>query len=90
MSKLKIDRITSRLNNELQEKVSFLLGNGYSQAEIIKLGLELLYDKVLANKKPSIPGLLKSLFAEKGIGPEDLSTNYKEHYKDLMLEKYNR
>jgi len=86
----KLDRISARLSVKTQQKVEALSKLGYGPTELVKEGIELLYDKAMNSKPPSIPALLARLTKTPAEGPKDLSTNYKKYYKDVLIGKHTR
>ncbi len=86
----RIERLSARLDKSTQDKTLYLMKLGYGPTELVKEGIELLYEKELNSRSPSIPALLDSLAQSEGVGPEDLSSNHKKYYKDKLIEKYTR
>ncbi|MFV2055223.1 MAG: hypothetical protein ACC707_02105 [Thiohalomonadales bacterium] len=70
----------------LNKKAAYLPGLGYSPTELVREGIDLLYQKALKTKLPSSPALLKTLSDSTGERPVDLSINFKKYYKDLLIE----
>ena len=64
-----------------------MLELGYGPTELVKEGIDLLYQKAIKSKPPTIPALLKTLSATIAEGPSDLSANHKKYYKELLIEK---
>jgi len=83
----KLERLSARLDKESQEKAEYLLDLGYGPTELVREGIDLLYQKAIKAKAPSIPALLKTLSESIGDGPTDLSINYKKYYKDLLMSR---
>lgn len=86
----RIDRISARLSESTQKKAQILSKLGYGPTELVKEGIDLLYEKAINSKPASIPLLLARLVKTPGEGPENLSTNYKNYYKDALIEKHTR
>jgi len=86
----KIERLSARLDINSQEKAMYLIKQGYGPTELVKEGIDLLYEKAINSKPPSIPVLLASLSQSEGKGPKDLSSNHKNYYKDKLIEKHTR
>lgn len=84
----KIERLSARLDQDSQEKAEFLLGVGYGPTELVREGIDLLYQKTISARSPSIPALLKTLSRSISKGPGDLSTNHKKYYRELLIEKH--
>lgn len=90
VTKKKIERLSARLHEERQAKVTFLMELGIGPTELVRDGIDLLYEKIRAEKISSIPVVLASVVAlDEGRGPNDLSSNYKKYYKDLLIEKHS-
>lgn len=85
-----IERLSVRLDKESQEMVQYLIEAGYGQTDLVKAGIELLYQKTKNTKPASIPALLKTFSMSNETGPKDLSTNRKKYYKELLIEKHSR
>lgn len=83
-----IERISARLDVDSQQKARYLLEHGYGPTELVREGIELLYQQAISSKPPSVPAILKSLTETKGDGPADLSSRHKEYYKDKLIEKH--
>ena len=86
----KIERLSARLDVNSQKKVTYLLELGYGPTDLVREGIDLMYNQALNSKLPSIPALLKSLSLSEGEGPADLSSKRKNYYKDKLVEKYTR
>jgi len=82
------DRISARLSESTQKKAYALSKLGYGPTELVKEGIDLLYEKAINSKPPSIPALLARLTKTSGEGPNDLSTHYKKYYRDTLIEKH--
>ncbi|MFV2058579.1 MAG: hypothetical protein ACC707_19110 [Thiohalomonadales bacterium] len=83
----KLERLSARLDEESQKKVEYLRDLGYGPTELVREGIDLLYQQAMKAKVPSIPALLKTLSESSGEGPTDLSVNYKKYYKDLLIAR---
>lgn len=83
----KLERLSARLDEDSQEKAKFLLGLGYGVTDLVREGIDLLYEKSINAKSPSIPALLETLSLSSDKGPSDLSVNRKKYYKDFLIEK---
>ena len=86
----KLDRVSARLDSETQEKAEYLRILGYGPTELVREGIDLLYQKAINIQSPSIPALLNTLAKSSSAGPIDLSENHKKYYKDLLIEKHTR
>jgi len=84
----KLVRLSARLDEDTQEKAEYLLGLGYGPTELVKEGIDLLYQHAKNAKAPSIPALLEMLSVSGVTGPSDLSANHKKYYKELLIEKH--
>ena len=85
----KLERLSARLDVESQRKAEYLLELGYGSTELVREGIDLLYQKVIKIKTPSIPALLKTLSESTIEGPADLSINHTQYYKDLLIAKHS-
>jgi len=84
----KLDRISARLDKKSQGKADYLLAIGYGPTALVREGIDLLYQKTINAKTPSIPALLKSLSETNGEGPKNLSEKHNKYYKELLIEKH--
>ncbi len=84
----KLERLSARLDEESQNKAEFLLELGYGPTELVREGIDLLYQQAIKTKTPSIPALLKMLSDSSAEGPRDLSAKHKKYYKELLIEKH--
>lgn len=84
----KLERLSARLDEESQEKAEYLLSLGYGPTELVREGIDLLYQQAIKAKAPSIPALLKMLSKSSAEGPSDLSANHKKYFKELLIEKH--
>ena len=85
-----IERISARLDVNTQKKAQYLFDHGYGSTQLVKEGIDLLYEQAMAEKPPSIQAILKNLQDVEGKGPADLSSSYKIYYKDKLVEKHSR
>lgn len=84
----KLDRISARLDEKSREKANYLMAAGYGPTDLVREGIDLLYQKAIKAKMPSIPALLKSLSETNGEGPRNLSEKHKQYYKELLIDKH--
>lgn len=84
----KLQRLSARLDPETQQKAEYLLAAGYGPTDLVREGIDLLYNKVTNLKSPSIPLLLNTLAETDGEGPKDLAGKHKQYFKDLLIEKH--
>ncbi|MBL1276438.1 MAG: hypothetical protein COB30_010145 [Ectothiorhodospiraceae bacterium] len=82
-----IERLSARLDEESQEKAGYLISVGFGPTDLVREGIDLLYQKTINAKQPSIPALLKSLSLSTGEGPSDLAKNHKKYFKEHLIEK---
>lgn len=89
----KLERLSARLDKDSQEKVDFLIKLGYGPTDLVRDGIDLLYQQEVNSKGPSIPSILQSLASSTTVvdaeGPDDLAANHKKYFKDLLIEKYS-
>ena len=81
----KLERLSARLDEDTQEKAEFLRTLGYGPTDLVKECIDLLYQKAINTQTPSIPALLKTLSKTGTEGPNDLSSNHKKYYKELLI-----
>lgn len=89
----KLERLSARLDEDSQNKANFLMGLGYGPTDLVREGIELLYQKEINANAPSIPAILKSLASSEtdvdDESPSDLAANHKKYFRELLIEKYS-
>jgi hypothetical protein len=83
----KLERLSARLDEESQRKARYLIELGYGPTDLVREGIDLVYQHVINAKPPSIPALLQTFSEPTDDGPSDLSVNRKKYFKDLLIEK---
>jgi hypothetical protein len=82
-------RINARLDEEHVAKVEYLKRTtGLSTSDLVKRGLDRLYEETRATRRSALEGLRDSGFIASGSGPTDLSERYKDEYADSLAAKY--
>ncbi len=84
-----LTRLSVRLDTDSQLMVKYLIESGYGQTDLVKAGIELLYQQTKNQKPASVPALLKTFSMSNESGPADLSSNHKDYYQERLLEKYS-
>lgn len=92
LEKADIERLSIRLDKDRKEKVRFLTKDGTGKTELLNQAIDLLYENKINEKQPSGPAMLDFFTGIANSVPdtekENISGNFKQHYKDMMLEKH--
>lgn len=82
-------RVNARLDERQAAKVAYLRRiTGLATSEIIKRGIELLYEDVRRGGRAPFEVLTETGFIGCGEGPADLSERYKEHLHEVLADKH--
>ena len=85
-------KVNARITGEAERQFNYLREHtSLSQSEIIKMGIDLLYQKQLEVKSSPVEIFRKNFRSSiQGSGRDDLSTDYKKILGDSLNEKYHR
>ncbi len=77
-------RVNARLDEDSEEKLAYLeKETGLSVSEIMRRAIASYYSRFRNDNADPAMALIKAGFIGCGEGPEDLSTNFKEHLQEL-------
>ena len=85
-------KVNARLTGEVESRFVYLQEHtDLSRSDIIKMGINLLYEQQLAAKISPVE-IFRKNFGDitQGSGRDDLSVNYKKLLGDSVNEKYHR
>ena len=82
-------RITVRIDDSYEQKIKVIQQKTHlNTTDVIKQGIDLMYEKAESNAKEKNRELLAKL-AGIGHGPADGSVNYKRYIAEYIDEKFN-
>ncbi len=82
-------RISARLDTTHAARLDLLRrSTGLPLSDLLKRGIDLLYDEQLKGSRPPFEVLQSTEFIASGEGTPDLSENYKEDLAELLDSKH--
>lgn len=69
--------------------MGYLIEQGYGTTDLIREGNNLLYEKTINKKLPTNLALLGTISESSSEGSNELSINYRNYYKEILLAKHS-